>query len=498
MNCPFRPAGFLFLLTIAGCAQSHPRATTIVSPLPIEGTVVKTVPSEVGGQVDDGKAGSPVRGNHPDVPGAVRTVSDASDEESLSDDVHFATTFLAQADDTTIEPLEAESGVLTQEHLEQLALAHHPAIQEARSKVEALRGKWVQVGLCPNPVALYNIDEAGDAGSAGLHKFTLGQTYVTAGKLGLRRDVVAAEIEAAQADLSAARTRVQSDLRSVFQSTLVAQQRLALTKQIRDIATQSAKSVGDMQKAGEASRIEMLQSQTVEQEAVLAVETADAALAAARERLMTVVSAGELPSKDLVGEIGVELDAEVYEQIRSEVLLSSPQLAARGAEIAQAQRSLRLACASVTPDISMQLAAGLNTATDDTFGSLQVSVPLPITNRNQGNIRKSRADIVVADRALQRTELELKFRLAAAFQSYEVARLRRDRIRDEIVPRAEETLQLAVQSFEAGESSYLQLLTIQRTLFESRLSLLNANNVATQAANLIQNNLLSGIPPSSL
>ena len=96
---------------------------------------------------------------------------------------------------------------------------------------------------------------------------------------------------------------------------------------------------------------------------------------------------------------------------------------------------------------------------------------------------------------MRRTELELQWRLAQALQTYEVGRVRQNRIREEVVPRAEEMLTLSIQAFEAGESSYMQLLTVQRTLFEARLSLLNATASATQAANLIDNYLLRGILP---
>lgn len=403
--------------------------------------------------------------------------------------------FLEEVDVVTLGQTEDASAALTLEELESLALAQHPAIAEAEAKVAALRGKWLQVGLKPNPVAQYNSEEIGNESSSGLHAASIGQTIVTANKLSLNRQVVAAEIDQARANWDAARTRVLSDVRAEFQNALVAQERLELTRQLREIAEQSLQSVDAMNRAAEASRIDLLQAQTVQQQAELAVETASAALDGARARLAAVASIDRLPAERLVGTIGIDLELSDYDAIASELVAASPEIASRVAAISRAQQALRLACATITPNVVAQLGVGVDTATDDTFGRIQVSVPLPITNRNQGNIRRTRAEIAEADRALRRTELELSWRLANALQSYEVARLQRNRIRDQIVPRAEETLTLSIQAFDAGESSYLQLLTVQRTLFEARLSLLTATGSATQAANLINNYLLSGIPP---
>jgi hypothetical protein len=47
--------------------------------------------------------------------------------------------------------------------LEDLALEQHPVLKQARMRIEGARGRWVQAGLPPNPVAGYEGDEIGDA-----------------------------------------------------------------------------------------------------------------------------------------------------------------------------------------------------------------------------------------------------------------------------------------------------------------------------------------------
>ena len=133
----------------------------------------------------------------------------------------------------------------------------------------------------------------------------------------------------------------------------------------------------------------------------------------------------------------------------------------------------------------------MDTATDDTYAIVGVSVPLPIRNRNQGNIQTARADIAAASAAIEQTRLSLDGRLADAVGRYQTARQRYEKLVSRIVPNAEETYRLSQQAFAAGESDFLQLLTVQRTLFTTRLSALDAFGQAKQALAEIEGLLIT-------
>lgn len=385
-----------------------------------------------------------------------------------------------------------DSSALTLEQLESIAMSGHPAVTAAQSRLSALRGRWVQAGLFPNPTAMYNGNEIGSGGVAGLHLFSIGQTYVTADKLQLQQSVIAARVRQAQADLEAAQARVRTDVRTAFVTALVAQRRLRLVRRLQEIANQSVESVQAMVSAQEVSRIELLQAQTESQQAELAVENAQSALDGARRRLAAVVASDAVADSPLKGDLYDQISRLRYAELKSETLVASPEVASRTAAIEEAQRALRLAFARVTPNINAQAGVGYDSGSDDTFASVQVTMPLPIHDRNQGNIRAARAEISRADSEWRRTQRSLQQRLADAFQRYQTARQRSERIENEIIPRAEETLDLSIQAFEAGEANYLQLLTVQRTLFQSRLDQLDATAQAARAAARIDGYLLSG------
>ncbi len=210
-------------------------------------------------------------------------------------------------------------------------------------------------------------------------------------------------------------------------------------------------------------------------------ENAATQLQADRRALAAAAGLPELPPAGLAVDRGETLEEAPWELLLSELEAGSPELAAAGSELERARWALQLACAQVTPNITGQIGVGVDAATDDTYAIVGVSVPLPIRNRNEGNIQTARADIAAAAAAIEETRLSHDRRLADAVGRYQTARQRYQQLVSRILPNAEETYRLSQQSFAAGESDFLELLTIQRTLFTTRLGVLDAYGQAKQA-----------------
>ena len=78
-----------------------------------------------------------------------------------------------------------------------------------------------------------------------------------------------------------------------------------------------------------------------------------------------------------------------------------------------------------------------------------------------------------------------------AARRYQTARQRYEKFLSRIVSNAEETYKLSQQAFAAGESDFLQLLTVQRTLFTTQLSVLDEFGQAKQALAEIEGLLIT-------
>tara|TARA_R110002049_G_C9177810_1_gene563180 strand:- start:7454 stop:8947 length:1494 start_codon:yes stop_codon:yes gene_type:complete len=386
-------------------------------------------------------------------------------------------TSLALGDDVAM-PVSASMSLAD---AESIALVSHPELSEVRSGIESVRGQYVQAGLPFNPVLQYQSDEVGNEDSSGLHSLSVSQQFVTANRLGIAQQVQAQAMQKQQAQLKAAELRVLTRVRAAFAQALVAQRRVELTGQIVELTNKSIASIESLLEAQEVSKVSLLQARVEAEQARIAAENAATQLEANRRVLAAATGSASIPTGPLVGEIGEGLTQTPWEQLLTEITTASPEVAEAGSELERARWALQLACAQVTPNVTGQIGVGVDTATDDTFATIGVSMPLPIRNRNQGNIRTARANIAAASAAIDRTQLSLESRLAEALGRYQTAHQRYVRITGNVLPNAEETYQLSQTAFNAGETDYLQLLTAQRTLFNTQLSLLDSAAQAKQA-----------------
>jgi cobalt-zinc-cadmium efflux system outer membrane protein len=366
--------------------------------------------------------------------------------------------------------------------LESVALGQHPAILASRQQLAAAQGRYQQAGLPPNPVLQYQSEEIGNEGSSGLHSVRVSQQFVTANKLGLAQQVAAQQAARLSAEVRRTELQVLTELRIAFAQALIAQRRVALANKIVDLSEQSVQSAELLLKAQEISKVALLQAQVEAEQARISADNATTLLAANRRSLAAAVSLDELPEGDLVGDLEQGLQARPWDEMLESIAAQSPELLAAGSNLDRARWALRLACAQVTPNVTAQVGAGVDTGSDDTYAVLGVTVPLPIRNRNQGNIRAARASVAAAFSAMEKIRLDLEGRLATAVGRYETARRRYERLRDNVLPGAEETFELSKAAFDAGESNYLTLLTAQRTLVNTKLRILDALDQTRQAS----------------
>jgi len=380
---------------------------------------------------------------------------------------------------------------LTLEHLEQLALRRNPSIAEAAAQVRAMRGKWLQAGLPPNPTIGYLAGEIGDAGKAGQQGGFFGQRLITGGKLRLSRAVVGREIARAEQLLFAQQQRVLTDVRLAFYDALIAQRRIDLTGELVDISNQAVKASRQLLQGKEIPRVALLQTEVEAHTVEILQRRALNAHVATWRRLTSVLAYPELPRQRLAGDVEAWLEEEFdWEEQLQALLVQSPETAQAVADLERSRWMLDRAYAEVLPDINVRASAQRDNASGDTIAGVQLGMPLPLWNKNQGGIRQAREQIRAAQRNIDRIELDLRDRLAVAFRQYADARFQARNYANRILPKARETLDLVTSGYERAQVDYLELLTAQRTYFQTSLSYIEALRELWNARLRIQGMLL--------
>jgi cobalt-zinc-cadmium efflux system outer membrane protein len=124
--------------------------------------------------------------------------------------------------------------------------------------------------------------------------------------------------------------------------------------------------------------------------------------------------------------------------------------------------------------------------------NVQVGAPVPVFNKNQGNIAAARAEYCRAWQEAQRIDNAIRARLAVASGEYDRAAEAVKMYTSELLPFAQETLELAEDAYRVGEQDFIQLLVTRRTYFDTNLAFIAACGQLAIAQAQIDGYVLSG------
>jgi cobalt-zinc-cadmium efflux system outer membrane protein len=344
-----------------------------------------------------------------------------------------------------------------------------------------------------NPSAGYEGQQLGSRGLAEQHGVYVTQEIVRGGKLKLNRNVAAQEISKAEAELAAQQQRVLTDVRMAFNQVLIAQRQAKITVELQDIAANGMKTADALMKGKEVGMVDLMQAQLEFENADILVQNAHNRSRAAWQTLASVVGDPGLTPQPLEGDIEAEHPLHDYSSTLERLLTSSPEIAAARAEIERARWAAERARVEKTPNLMVQ---GLMNWRDNGIGgrpdgAIQVGVPLPLWNRNQGAMIQASQEAAAAERALDQLELDLQNRLAPVYERYANALNQVEKYRTRILPTAKESVELIHRSYEAGEAGYINLLTAQRTYSQTNLNYLESLSNLREAEAEIEGLLLT-------
>jgi outer membrane protein, heavy metal efflux system len=368
----------------------------------------------------------------------------------------------------------AEGALMTLGQFEKIAHDSNPTLRQAEAEIRAANARRQQASLYPNPTVGYTADEVrGGSVGGGKQGFFVEQTIVTAGKLGLSRNVFANEANIAAIEAEEQRMRVTSAVRMAFLRVLAAQELLDARRDLAKIAQDSTETQSRLQNTGQADESEVLESEIETQRMRIAARMQENTLREEWRSLAAVIGRPDMPVATVEGNLEKDWPDLNEEQIVDTIASRSPAVHIAEATAARAQAVLARAKRAAIPDL--QLRAGME-YNNDLLGSVPfakgwegiagVGVQLPIFNRNQGEVAAARADIDRAQQEKQRIALTLRERAATTVDEYANARLMATEYRDAILPRAKKAYALRVEKYGQMLASYPRVLESQRKLYE--------------------------------
>lgn len=370
-----------------------------------------------------------------------------------------------------------------------ISLENNPTLRQAGFDIEAAQGRSVQAGLYPNPtVQVIGEQLGGQTATGGVVSAPLiTQEIVTAGKLRLSRSVSQREVDQATLALLRQRYALFTTVRQGYFEVLANQRRVEVLTDLEKLAKQSYDNATKFLGAGEASKPDVLQFEVELDRLQTDQEAARRELAASWRRLAASMGVPRLPQQPLLGSLEATVPDYDFDRAAAQMIDVHPEVRSAQVGITRAQLALRRAEVERIPNVTV----GAGYSNDDTLQPRQnewrfeVGVPIPLFNRNQGNIRAAQAELGRATLEVSRVQNDLSNRLATAFGQYSAAKQRAERYQKSILPKAKESYRLTLAAFRGGQFEYLRVLQAQRAIGEANLSYIQALSEQWRAASEI-------------
>ncbi len=429
----------------------------------------------------------------PETTSSVRTVAHQIDDAEAigvpADETPLATP--AQLDALPV-PIEYESAnVLTLEAIEQLALSNNPAIQQALAASARAGGIRTQVGLKPNPVFGFNGAQVGDAGTDQYSLF-IEQTLVRGDKLAWNQQVIDHDVNTMNWLVETQRERLCTDIRLAFYQALAAQKRLDLSRTFRTVAEQGVTISEAREKGAVGTRPDVLQSLIQLKEVDLAIQQAEFEYSAARKELAALAGVADFGPAMLVGDLDAADVTRNAETEFAQIVATSPLLAAAQARVDRARSNVQRQRAQPISNVKTHLGFGHDLATGKEFANVQLSLPLPVHNKNQGNMRAAHAEYREATQNVERIRMSIRLDLARVMRDYQEADATVRQYEETILPMAQEALELMQETRDAGEFDFLRVLTARRAYFDANTKYVVSLGQLAQANAKLDGLLLTG------
>jgi outer membrane protein, heavy metal efflux system len=291
------------------------------------------------------------------------------------------------------------------------------------------------------------------------------------GKRGERIAVAEASKTVSQFELLNATRTLIVDVQSGFVDVLQAKADVALAvenlKTFEEIVRVNTSRV----KSGDLAEVELIRSQVAQLQFENTVRQAELRLQTARARLQLLVGRRRSDRLvDAVGEMRRDEPALTLEALRDRAFAQRPDILAQRRSQARSQAELRLQLAQGKVDytvgtaVNRQWIPGLHGGNSMGFF---FSIPLPVYNRNQGEIARAQQERLQVEARIRAFETTIENEVDIAYLQYQNARTTLSRIEETLLAKATDVRQVTEYSYRRGEATFLEFLDAQRAYNET-------------------------------
>lgn len=378
----------------------------------------------------------------------------------------------------------APTPVLTLQDAVREAVEHNLGILAERFNIPVAQARVVQARLRPNPIFMAGLDYQDWLGTgftfenaAGPPEFTarVDVPFETAHKRKYRTEVAQQALSVAQLQLANTTRQLILDVQNAFTDVVAAKQSLELARVNLRALDAIVEVNANRVRAGDLAKVELLRSRLAALQFNNAVRQAELRLATARKQLQLLLGRSGPPAFDVAPPPVPIVGIPPLPKLITDSIRYRPDLEALRRDQARSLADVRLQIAEgkVDFDIGVQYHHQYDTAHGDALAVFG-SVPLPIWNRNQGEIARARVESNQAAARIKAQQASITNEVENAYAQYTTSRSLLETIEREMLQQARDVREIMEFSYRRGEASLIEFLDAQRAFNDTMQSYYDA------------------------
>lgn len=373
--------------------------------------------------------------------------------------------------------LDKPQDISLQEAIE-AAFSRNPDLAAARWEIQISEGERQQAGLMPNPELSWEVEDT--RRNTSTTTVMLSQALELGGKRGARIDVADRGQDAARIELERRGNELRADVVQAYFAAFRAQTGLDLAKQSQGLAQRGLEVADGRVRAGKSSPVEATRAQVQLAETDLQARRAQTLKINAYRELAKATGSAVISFDRLDGADLSKIVAPPSMKLLS-ALSQSAELRLAEAQIQRTEATLGSERAQRVPDLTVSVGSQYSREDREQVNVVGMSMPLPLFNRNQGNVLAASRRADQARDLRNAAELRLRTIVQSALDQWTTSSREVESYNRVILPAAQNAVDTATRGFEMGKFGYLEVLDAQRTLIDARTQYLESMATATDA-----------------
>ncbi|SDS54033.1 TolC family protein [Opitutus sp. GAS368] len=388
---------------------------------------------------------------------------------------------------------------------QQRALRSNADFRIAQAQADTALAQLRAVREFPNPVAGYSVSKINTDGRSNATAegrgywgrsydsiFSLSQ-LVELGKRGVRRVSAEAGARSAEALRDDARRLLLQSVAQLYLAAWEAREEVRVLTASAASLRREAEIAATRYHAGDIASTDLAQIEIAAAQLDLSAASTRAGAQAALIALETLLGVAEPRGQTVLSDALDDTAPAVNVQAPAG---PRPDVVAAEANLAKSEADLTLQRHGPIPDLTVTLQYEHQPPDQPNTAGLGLSFPLPIWNRNTGNILAARAAREGAQAQLEKVRMQATADAAAARVAFDEARARADAYRHELQPKSAAIIQSVAYAYEKGGAALVELLAAERNDNDIRIATARAQADAATAAFVLAAALNQIEPPA--